>query len=249
PIGVGTASPDSPAPPAPEKISVAAAAAGAASAASTYPNMSSRKPLHPAAATAAAAWRVEMTRRQMAGGLTYGQNPPSLMRSWLFRTLALTVALLAGSAYFFPSIVKFARPGQESTSASHSFGTQANAPASETKSDSLDTLPTAYPADPQDTSQFQVVTVAAEPNQSLQAICMLYVGHFDSQLLQQIRFLNPEMTDLDHLTPGQLIRIPLPLKTLKKVADSADAAPPNQAAAPKDESLITRFWTLLRSRK
>jgi hypothetical protein len=38
---------------------------------------------------------------------------------------------------------------------------------------------------------------------------MSYVGHFDEDLFEEIRQLNPDLKDPDHLEDGQLIRIPL----------------------------------------
>ncbi len=229
---------------------IASAREKASTAARSAPvtNRPARKPaLNPAAATAAAAWRTEMIRRQMSAPLTYKTHAQSLLRRWLFRTIALTLALLAGSAYFSPSILKLARHWQETASASTSSILLTNSAVPASKPESSEIAPTTYPADPQDTREYQVVTVAAGPNETLQMICFLYAGHFDAQLLEQIRFLNPEMKDPDRLEPGQLIRIPLPLKTLKKVTDSADESP---APAPgKHESLITKFWALLRSKK
>jgi general secretion pathway protein A len=215
-------------------------------------NSPAKKPAtHPAAATAAAAWRAEMVRRQMSQPLTYKTHTQSLLKRWLFPTIVLILAL-AGSWYFSPSILKLARPWLETASASSSPDLSTNSAAPAAKSENSEIVPTTYPADPQDTSEYQVVTVAAEPDETLQMICFLYVGHFDAQLLEQIRFLNPEMKNPDRLEPGQLIRIPLPLKTLKKVTDAADAAAQSPAPAPapeKHESLINKFWALLQSKK
>jgi hypothetical protein len=42
-----------------------------------------------------------------------------------------------------------------------------------------------------------------------QDISIRYVGHFDNDLFEEIRKLNPDLKDPDHLEDGQLIRIPL----------------------------------------
>jgi hypothetical protein len=62
-----------------------------------------------------------------------------------------------------------------------------------------------------------VLTVIVRPQQSLKDLSLLYAGHFDTELLEEIRTLNPGLKDPDHLEVGQLIRIPLPPGTLRKV--------------------------------
>jgi general secretion pathway protein A len=76
-----------------------------------------------------------------------------------------------------------------------------------------------YTADPLETGATQIITVAATPGQTIQDISLSYVGRFDAQLLQQIRALNPEMKDPNHLTAGQLIRLPLPRGSFRKGTD------------------------------
>jgi general secretion pathway protein A len=51
-----------------------------------------------------------------------------------------------------------------------------------------------------------VVTVA--PKQTLHEISTQYLGGFDVQRFQQIRALNPDLDDPDHLQAGQRIRLP-----------------------------------------
>lgn len=101
-----------------------------------------------------------------------------------------------------------------------------------------------YAAAPQDTGDGQVITVAAQPQQSLQELCLRYVGRFDEELSRKIRSLNPDLKDPDHLEAGQLIQIPLPAGSMRKVNDTADALPP---ASPRESaSLFERFTALLR---
>jgi hypothetical protein len=78
---------------------------------------------------------------------------------------------------------------------------------------------TDYTADPQETGATQIITVAATPGQTIQDISLSYAGRFDAQLLQEIRALNPEMKDPNHLTAGQLIRLPLPRGSFRKGTD------------------------------
>jgi len=101
-----------------------------------------------------------------------------------------------------------------------------------------------YAAVPQDTGDGQVITVAAQPQQSLQELCLRYVGRFDEELSRKIRGLNPDLKDPDHLEAGQLIQIPLPAGSMRKVNDTADTPPP---PSPRESaSLFERFTALLR---
>jgi hypothetical protein len=76
-----------------------------------------------------------------------------------------------------------------------------------------------YTADPQETGATQIITVAATPGQTIEDISRSYGGRFDAQLLQQIRALNPGMKDPNHLSAGQLIRLPLPRGSFRKGTD------------------------------
>jgi hypothetical protein len=59
----------------------------------------------------------------------------------------------------------------------------------------------------------RILTVMAGRDETVKDISVRYVGHFDDQLLQEIRNLNPSLNDPDHLGDGQLIRIPLRANT------------------------------------
>jgi hypothetical protein len=76
-----------------------------------------------------------------------------------------------------------------------------------------------YNADPEESGATQIVTVAAMPGRTIEDISRSYAGRFDAELLQQIRELNPEMKDPDHLSAGQLIRLPLPHGSFRKGKD------------------------------
>jgi len=104
-----------------------------------------------------------------------------------------------------------------------------------------------YDAAPEDTENGQVITVMAGPNQSINDLMLRYVGHFDSELSQKIRSLNPDLKDPDHLEAGQLIRIPLRPGAMKKANDTAEDASPSNAET--SGGLFTRFTALLRTRK
>jgi type II secretory pathway predicted ATPase ExeA len=109
--------------------------------------------------------------------------------------------------------------------------------------------PATYDADPQDTGSGQVITVAAGPQQSIKDLSMRYVGHFDNELFEQIRSLNPDLKDPDHLQAGQLIRIPLPSGALRKVNDTAEGDALGESGRGASGNMLARFSALLRGRK
>jgi hypothetical protein len=76
-----------------------------------------------------------------------------------------------------------------------------------------------YSADPEETGGTQIITVAAMSGQTIRDISLAYAGNFDAGMLEQIRFLNPAVKDPDRLTPGQLIRLPLPRGAFRKGTD------------------------------
>jgi len=67
------------------------------------------------------------------------------------------------------------------------------------------------------------VVVEVKPSQTLEQISVSHFGRFDKKLLQEIRALNPRITDPDHIETGQ--RIILPGRTLTSPGtDSAGRA-------------------------
>ena len=67
------------------------------------------------------------------------------------------------------------------------------------------------------------VVVEVEPSQTLEQVSVSHFGRFDNKLLQEIRALNPRITDPDHIETGQ--RIILPARTLTSPGtDSAGRA-------------------------
>jgi type II secretory pathway predicted ATPase ExeA len=79
-----------------------------------------------------------------------------------------------------------------------------------------------YDAAPLETNTGEILTVAANADQSIRDLALRYVGHFDDNLSKQILALNPGLKDPGHLQAGQLIRIPLASGALKKVNDTGD---------------------------
>lgn len=101
---------------------------------------------------------------------------------------------------------------------------------------------TTYTADPEDTNDGQLLTVMARPRQTLQEISVLYAGRFDAQLLRQIREVNPEVSDPEHIQAGQLLRIPLPAGKLHKIVETA---PDPGAGSGAGSGVLTRSVALL----
>jgi hypothetical protein len=97
-----------------------------------------------------------------------------------FRVAAVVAILLIGTA--LPSIIERVHPARVKAS-----------PALESTKN----------------ANVRILTVMAGRDETVKDISVRYVGHFDEQLTQEIRKLNPGLNDLDHLENGQLVRIPL----------------------------------------
>jgi phage tail protein X len=69
--------------------------------------------------------------------------------------------------------------------------------------------PTAYQAEPRSYSNAASLSVVVQPNQTVEALSAQYVGHFDYEVLQEIRALNPGLADPGHLEPGKTLKLPL----------------------------------------
>lgn len=57
-------------------------------------------------------------------------------------------------------------------------------------------------------------TVSVKPGETLLEICVASFGRCNPELLQEIRRLNPQMNNLDHIEPGQTIQLPLAVANL-----------------------------------
>jgi general secretion pathway protein A len=169
----------------------------------------------------AASGSVGGTHRQLAPQLTYKPLKHFNLPRWISSALALTSILLLGSFYWLPSLLRFAEP----THAAAVPTTSNDSPKSLTPFGPADasgsTLAT-YAADPQETDSGQVLTIAARPQQTLEEISILYLGHFDRQLYEEICALNPELKDPDHIQGGQLIRLPLRPHAMTKAIDTSE---------------------------
>ena len=172
-----------------------------------------RKPLAGAASSVAvdAAATSEAGKQAAVLPLTYGAPKKLHLPRWDFRAVALAGVLFL-CIMLIPAILKFTTPGQAraESPAKQNTGTVV-APLSTRAEHS-----TNYSADPEQVGPGQVITVAAMPQQTLKDISLLYIGRFDSELQSEISALNPGLADPDHLTPGQLIRLPLPSGAFKK---------------------------------
>jgi general secretion pathway protein A len=60
----------------------------------------------------------------------------------------------------------------------------------------------------------QASTVSVKPGETLLEICVASFGRCNSEVLQEIRRLNPQMNNFDHIEPGQTIQLPLSVANL-----------------------------------
>jgi type II secretory pathway predicted ATPase ExeA len=67
-------------------------------------------------------------------------------------------------------------------------------------------------------------TVSVKPGETLFEICVASFGRCNPELLQEIRRLNPQMNNLDHIEPGQTIQLPLAV---------ANLGPPGELSVPE----------------
>ena len=189
-------------------VNAAAAAAATAAAPSAAPNLA--PPTAKAARVAAS---------PPAPHLTYGSPAKTHRTPWASRTAMFASLLAVAGLCFSPFIVRSMKPWR-ATAASISPERQSSlAPA--VVASEFGPVESSFSADPEESGSGQVLTVVAGPGQTLEQISRAYVGRFDPQLLDEIRKLNPSLTDPNHLEPGQLIRLPLPHGSLTKGLDLA----------------------------
>ena len=67
-------------------------------------------------------------------------------------------------------------------------------------------------------------TVFVKPNDTLANICALYLGKFDPSVVREVRRLNPVLSNLDFLTIGQAIQLPLVPGTWKPIDGNKNVA-------------------------
>ena len=163
--------------------------------------------------------------------LTYEPVGRHGLGRWISRGAALSSILLLGSLLLFPSAGKLNRAMQSlAVKAVHGAVdyARADSPAvpsgSATRGTGSVTSSMAHNADPQYIGSRQILTVVAGPRQTLREICLLYMGRYDKELLEEVCALNPGLKDLNQIEAGQLIQLPLPGGALRKVLDTEEVA-------------------------
>jgi type II secretory pathway predicted ATPase ExeA len=182
--------------------------------------------------------------RRVTPTLTYSQAKNTGNRGWRVRSAILAAIVLFATLLIAILGRSESAKGGLTPAIVNPFS---NIQASPLPADRSNAKPSNYDAAPQDTEIGQVITVMAAPQQTLKDLTLRYAGHFDSELSNKIRSLNPDLKDPDHLEAGQLIRIPLPSGALKKVNDTAEDAAPSKPET--SGNLFNRFTALLRARK
>lgn len=165
--------------------------------------------------------------------LTYEPTQRHGLGRWISRGAALSSILLLGSLLLFPSVGKLNR-AMQSLAVKAVHGAVAHVLAdspSGLATGGIGSLPSsmANNADPQYIGSRQILTVVARPQQTLREVCLLYMGRFDGELLEEVRALNPRLKDLDQIEAGQMIQLPLPGGALRKVLDTAEVAGGSQS--------------------
>jgi type II secretory pathway predicted ATPase ExeA len=176
----------------------------------------------------------EKSSPQAALRLTYAPARKIRLPRWAFRVLAVAGTLFLAGVSLTAFMLRLKEPETLRTGSAPAAAkaivtpppppladanTTAPASAPAPPVSARDSAKTEYTADPEETGATQIITVAAMPGQTIEEISLSYSGRFDAALLQQIRALNPEMKDPDHLIAGQLIRLPLPRGSFKKGRD------------------------------
>ena len=162
--------------------------------------------------------------------LTYGspRKPNSKLRG--SAAIVACVLLLASLAYVIPSVRQFAELEYKNILSRIPAGATNSGAASRLDFSSASEVSMAGDdPDPEDSPSSQVITVSPRAGQTIQELSLLYAGHFDQQFYEQIRVLNPDVKNFDQLEAGQLIRLPLPPGTLKKVIDTGN---PSETTEP-----------------
>jgi type II secretory pathway predicted ATPase ExeA len=185
---------------------------------------------------------VSVSHRQLTPHLTYKPLKQVNLARWIFNAAAIaSVLLLGGVTWRYTSlrILERARAPEVTRSSDDS---PTSSPLMGTGNPS-GTTPTTYAADPQETDSGQILTVVARPQQTLKEISLIYLGHFDRQVFEEICLLNPGLTDPNHIQGGQLIRLHLRPHALTKAVDTSEAA--SMAKNETPEGLLGKFVALL----
>lgn len=163
----------------------------------------------------------------ISGGLTYSAPPAKRVnKSWALGSAAIAILVLLGVWTITRTF------GGQVKAASRAAETPAQRAVQQTVEP---TLAQASGTTPQAMSSLQFLIVAVGPKDTVRDVSLRYLNRFDDEILSQIKALNPEVKNLNQMAPGQLLRLPFPTGTLKKVFDIDPARPP-AAQEPKDPS-------------
>jgi hypothetical protein len=160
-----------------------------------------------------------------SGALTYSAPPVRRVnKSWAVGSAAIAILVLLGVWAITRTF------GGQVKAASRSAETPTQRAVQQTVEPTLAQAPGATP---QAMSSLQFLIVAVGPKDTIQDVSLRYLDRFDDEILAQIKALNPEVKNLNQMAPGQLLRLPFPTGTLKKVFDIDPARPP-APQEPKD---------------
>ncbi len=144
-------------------------------------------------------------------------------KSWVYGSAALAVLIPVGVWGISRSL------GRRVKAASETAETQIQRPVQQMVEP---TLGGASGTVPQAITSLQFLLVSVQPNDTVKEISLRYLGRFDDEILHQISALNPELKNLDQMAAGQLLRVPFPSGTMKKVFDSDSARPSIDVGSP-----------------
>jgi hypothetical protein len=174
--------------------------------------------------------------------ISYDATKKLNLKKWQVRSVIVTAILL--SAILALAILGRSQSNRGITP--NVFDTTSGAMGPLLPSVQSETSSASYDAAPMETNNGEILTVAASANQSIRDLSMRYTGHFDSELAKNIRSLNPDMKDPDHLEAGELVRIPLPPGAMRKMNDTGESPTPG---VEKSGSLLSKFTDLLEGKK
>ena len=126
-----------------------------------------------------------------------------LGREWTFAAAAVLLFAAVGAAVF--SGLRAAQ-FRQITQAQAAVSKPSPATPAESQTKSIETLGVKTAAAP-DTEPFQVRVARHE---TLRDLALKYLGEFDGKRLRQIRALNPNLNNPNHIVPGQTIWLPGP---------------------------------------
>jgi general secretion pathway protein A len=190
----------------------------------------------------------DLVPRRPSPQLTYSGGRAVSFAKWSLRFAAVIGIVLLGLST--PSVLRFANSNRQNTPAKseNSSNVQTNVQTPVDPAAGTTGTATGYDAAPQDTANGQVLTVTAGLQESLKELTVRYIGHYDDQLSQQILSLNPGLKDPEHLEAGQLVRLPLPPGSIRKMNDTAESPAASPTSKPP-EGFFNRLTALLRRRK